>query len=87
MDAMKAAADQIIAAKVTARDNGGKAEELLRNGAGEIIVAMPATFGPANAWLYNERGGKLGELCDKLGLEQAACEPIIAEEIELAAKK
>ena len=33
---------------------------------------MPPTFGPANAWLYNERDAMLGKLCNELRLQPEA---------------
>lgn len=71
MDRMKAAADAVVAAQREALAAGGKPEELFEQGARQIFAAMPPTFGPANAWLFNERSGKLGALEQALGLTEA----------------
>ncbi len=73
MRAMKAAADAIIEEVLTAP---GPAEQRYHDGVDRIMVAMPATFGPANAWLYSERAAKLGALCQGLELGPEHCDEV-----------
>lgn len=40
-----------------------------------VIAALPPHFGPANAWLFGERDGKLRALCEAVGLtDPDACD-------------
>jgi len=59
MENLKAEADRIIA---DTKAKGGTWDE----GAAAIYLAMRPRFGPANAWLFNERGRKLTALAKAL---------------------
>lgn len=67
-----AAADRAIAAAVEQHTAGRSPEACFRQGVSDIREAMPPIFGPANAWLFNERDGKLDALQRALGLDDAA---------------
>lgn len=79
MAEMKAGADSVIAEKVAQLGGAKSAEQLFRDGAERIFEVMWPAFGPANAWLFNERDGKLGSLCEKLGVDVDRCVAIIEE--------
>ena len=68
MDEFKAAADVVIE---EARNDSTKPKfERFMHAAEEIIGLMLEVFGPANAWLYNERGYKLHKLAQALEVEE-----------------
>ena len=54
---------------------------MFREGAAAVLRAMPPVFGPANAWLFNERDGKLDALQQALGLRDAAWCRRVREEL------
>jgi hypothetical protein len=66
MRGMQADADRIIARAVHGRTRGGMA---LRMVALDVFRVMRPHFGPANAWLFNERQLKLRQLARALGPE------------------
>jgi hypothetical protein len=70
MAGMKAAADAVIVEVLAAP---GPPAERYPWGADRIMSAMPAVYGPANAWLYGERAAKLSALCEGLGLDPDDC--------------
>ena len=66
---MKAAADALIAeAQAELTKGKAPAAELFVRFEGRIHLVMWPAFGPANAWLYNERAGKVGQLAEALGV-------------------
>jgi hypothetical protein len=81
MASMKAAADGVIEETAAERERGGDPEELFRKGFKKIHEAMRPEFGPANAWLFNERDGKIGDLCGRLDLDPERCYEIEQEEL------
>lgn len=67
MDEYKAAADTIIdELRKAATAPAANREELFSQGVRRIYDAMPAAFGPGNAWLFQERHGKVAQLGDAL---------------------
>jgi hypothetical protein len=69
MTDMKAAADALIAeAKAELAKGKTPATELFVRFEGRIHQVMWPAFGPANAWLFNERGGKIRQLAEALGV-------------------
>ena len=73
MSAMKKAADGIIAEAVEAsKASGANVQRLFVEAEGRIHHAMWPAFGPANAWLFGERAGKVGDLRRALGLGDEA---------------
>lgn len=46
-------------------------EDRYREGVLELFLAMRPTFGPANAWLFNERARKREDFASKLGIDPA----------------
>jgi len=73
MDEMKAGADALIA-EAGRELKAGKvpAAELFVRYEGLIHQVMWPAFGPANAWLFNERAAKVGSLAEALGLADDA---------------
>lgn len=69
MDQMRALADEAIRRAVEAP---GPVEARHAAGVFEIVAAMRPTFGPANAWLFGERGRKLAALAKALNVAEPA---------------
>ncbi len=69
MSDMQAAADALITeAEAELAKGETPAAELFVAYEGRIHLAMWPAFGPANAWLFNERAGKIGQLAGALGV-------------------
>jgi hypothetical protein len=64
MDAMKQKADKAI----EKAESSSRTSQAFQQGALEIMCAMRPEFGPANAWLFNERDNKIKALSEKLKL-------------------
>jgi len=79
MKEMKEAADAVITELESEHKEGGDAEQLFRKGLPRIHEEMRPEFGPANAWLFNERETKIMELCRRLSLTADTCVPIVEE--------
>ena len=72
MEAMKARADEVL----SRTRRSGPPEACFRQDALEIFLAMRPEFGPANAWLFNEREKKIEQLALKWGLGPEAADLI-----------
>ena len=73
MAAMKAAADEIITQADRRETPDGFA---FRTSAIHIYCAMGPKFGPANAWLYNERSQKVELLAKTMGFDRDTVEQL-----------
>lgn len=71
MDRMKSRADEII----SRAEKKAEAEAVFQQLALEIFLVMRPVFGPANAWLFNERQAKIDRLAQALGLGPEALSP------------
>ena len=81
MDRGKAAAGAIIDDLRRRYMVGEKPEALFVAGVRAIEEAMPAVFGPANAWLFNERGRMIAALGEALELDDDTLDRL-ADELE-----
>src|SRR5690606_17386979 len=66
-------------ARAQAGTQAAQAETLCRHGARAIAQVMVPVFGPANAWLFNERSAAITHLCDELEVGARTCDQIKAE--------
>lgn len=72
MKSMKEKADKVV----EKTGSGGQASQAFQQGALEITCAMRPHFGPANAWLFNERDKKIEALAKKLGISMERAEEL-----------